>query len=262
MGTDYNILRSKMLDYFRRRKEGTIDLYGLILNDFHNKGIDLDESDIRTVEQIIHEVYIEGVIAPGATPRVSHRQGQPLVFPYYHLTPYGEKVVSNRESQPHDPDGYLAYIKTEIPSIDAVITRYLEECLSCFRRNLLLAAATMLGCAAEKAVLLLAEAFGRSLSNPDEKQKYEKETKSFIISQKWEALWKRLKPLSPSLPPGLRDDLDTILERIFEIIRTTRNDAGHPTGKVIEKETVQANLWLFPIFCKRVYRLIQHFSPQ
>jgi hypothetical protein len=56
--------------------------------------------------------------------------------------------------------------------------------------------------------------------------------------------------------------LRNIIDSTFDIIRTTRNDAGHPSGNIIEKETVHANLLLFPIFCRRIYGLIQQFSPE
>jgi hypothetical protein len=262
MGTDYNLLRSKMLAFIRQYRDGSFDMNGEMRPYFRNHGIELDDSDMRKVEQIFHEFYFEGILVPGLRPRVNiNVLGGAMVFPRFHTTEYGDKVVTTTEYQPYDPDGYLARFTTEIPGIDVVIIRYLEECLGCFRRNVLLAAATMLGCATEKAVLLLVDAFGRSLSDSTERQKYEKETEPFIISRKWKALWKRLEPLSSGLPNGLGDDLGTILERVFDIIRTTRNEAGHPTGKVVEKETVHANLLLFPIFCKRVYGLIQHFVP-
>jgi len=223
--------------------------------------VKLDEADVARIEQIIHELYMGGVLVPGVRPKTNVvMQSATLIFPHYHLTEYGEKVLSEDEYQPYDPDGYLARVKDEIPGIDEVIVRYLEECLSCFRKNLLLAAAVMLGGAAEKAILLLVQAYGDSLSDSGEKEQYEKETKSFIINRKWKALWDRLEPLASSLPNGLGDDLGTILERVFDIIRSTRNEAGHPTGRLIEKETVHANLLLFPIFCKRVYGLIGHYS--
>ncbi len=262
MATDYHILRDMILTYFRRSTEGQIDLHGHVKTYFRDHSIELDETDFVRVEQIIHELYVAGILVPGVKPKTNMTmQSGTLLFPHYHLTEYGAQVLSDEEYQPYDPDGYLARIRAEIPGIDSTVTRYLEECLICFRRNLLLAAATMLGCAAEKAILLLVDAFGRSLSDPNEKKEYEKDTESFIISRKWKALWKRLEPLSPGLPDALGDDLGTILERVFDIIRTTRNEAGHPTGKPIEKETVHANLLLFPIFCKRVYGLIRHFSP-
>jgi len=257
MPTNYSILRSKMLSLLPGARQFSLPAIKLA---FEQDNIELDENDLITVEQIIHEFYFEGIFVPGVKPDPEAiQQGGTLVFPHYHLTEYGKKVISTTEYQPHDPDGYLARIKSDIPEIDEVIIRYLEESLSCYRKNLLLAAAVMLGCAAEKSVLLLVQAFGESLSGKD-REEYEKETKSFIISQKWKALWKRLEPLSGSLPRPLGDDLGTTLEPVFYVIRVTRNEAGHPTGKRIEKETVHANLLLFPIFCKRIYGLIQYFS--
>ena len=262
MATEYNILRSKMLELVKNCQEGQFILPAGLKGYFQGQSIELDD-DLRTVEQIIHEFYIEGILVPGVKPKANMTgQGGTLIFPHYHLTEYGEKVVGTTEYQPYDPDGYLARIKTDISEIDDVMIRYLEECLSCFRRNLLLAAAVMLGCAVEKAILLFVQAYGGSISNAGEKRKYENETESFIISRKWKALWKRLEPDAAVLPDQLGEDIGTIVERIFDIIRTTRNDAGHPTGRMIEKETVHANLLLFPIFSKRVYGLIRHFSSQ
>ena len=59
MATEYNILRSKMVDYIKRSKEGQFDLHGRIKTYFQGHDIELDENDLRTVEQIIHEFYLE-----------------------------------------------------------------------------------------------------------------------------------------------------------------------------------------------------------
>jgi len=263
MATEYHILRSHLIEYIKRFREGQFDVIGTLKTYFANKSIELDEQDFRRVQQIIHEFYHEGIIIPGTKIRrnTTYQSGT-LIFPHYQLTEYGEAVVNSEEYQPHDPERYLSRLKLDIPNIDNVIIRYVEECLACFKRNLLFAAAVMIGCAAEKAILLLIETFGNSLTDAQQKQEYEKETRIFIISRKWKALWKRLEPLSSSLPNNLGDDLGTILERVFDIIRTTRNKAGHPTGKKIEKEAIHANLLLFPTFCQRIYGLIQHFSQQ
>jgi hypothetical protein len=117
----------------------------------------------------------------------------------------------------------------------------------------------MLGCAAEKAALLLIETFGNAIQNPQHRKKYQDDTQHWMISRKYDALWKRLAPLAGSLPKPLGEDLHTILDRVFDLIRTTRNAAGHPTGKTIERETMHANLLLFPSYCRRVYGLIDHF---
>ncbi|MFC1792817.1 hypothetical protein ACFL3Q_04450 [Planctomycetota bacterium] len=137
MPTEYRILRSKMLEFITNRQEGDFTLHSELKGYFQGQSIELDDDDLRTVEQIIHEFYIEGILVPGFKPKANlTMQGGTLVFPRYHLTEYGEKVVSTAEYQPHDPDGYLARIKGEIPEIEDVIIRYLEEGLSCFRRNL------------------------------------------------------------------------------------------------------------------------------
>lgn len=169
MPIEYSVLRSKMLSLLPGAREFSLPAINLA---FKGQGIELDENDLITVEQIIHEFYFEGILVPGVKPIPNASYQRPmLVFPHYHLTEYGKKVVSTTEYQPHDPDGYLARIKTDIPEIDEVIIRYLEESLSCYRKNLLLAAAVMLGCAAEKTILLFVQAYGESISDTEEKRK-------------------------------------------------------------------------------------------
>lgn len=263
MATDYSVLRTYLLEHIRG---GISDPHaqlavGTLRQFLQDKGITLDANDLRTVQQIIHEFYIEGIIIPG--PKILPNtvgQSHFLRFPFYQLTQYGERVLENPEYQPHDPAGYLAKIQSEIDTIDPVIIRYLDECLSCYRHNLMLSAAVMLGCAAEKAILLLIDAFGSTLQGAN-KTDFERETNTFVISRKYRALWSRLEPMAGTLPDNLRDQLGNIIDRTFDIIRTTRNEAGHPSGNIIEKETVHANLLLFPIFCKRIYGLMQHFCP-
>jgi len=181
-------------------------------------------------------------------------------WPFYRVTEYGKKVLETAEYEPHDPDGYMANLRAELPNLHDVIVRYLDESLTSFRHGLLLASAVTLGCAAEKAMLLLVEAFGNAIADTVKKEKYEKETKSWMIHSKYKALWKRLEPLVSTLPRDLGDDLHTILDRVFDLIRTTRNEAGHPTGKTIERDTMRANFILFPSYCRRVYGLINHYS--
>jgi hypothetical protein len=250
------------LDYIRRGITGRNSQFSLgdLRSFFESESIVLDDEDWRTIQQIIHEFYIEGIIIPGTIVSSDTRGTTSfLLFPFFQITKYGKKVLENTEYQPHDPENYLQKLQAEISTIDPVIIRYLEECLRCFRQNLLLSAAVMLGCASEKAILLLIETFSSTLGGND-KAAFEKETNTFIISRKYKALWSRLELIATSLPDNLGDNLESIIHNTFDIIRSTRNDAGHPSGNPIEKGNVHANLLLFPIFCKRIYRLINHFS--
>jgi len=260
MPVDNSLLRSIFLDYLRSNPDGQFSMMEDIQRYYNRREINLEVNDLQRIQQMIHELYAEGIIAFGR--KINPPRGVTLQLfdhPFYHVTEYGEKVLDNTEYQPYDPDGYLQKLQAEITTVDPIIIRYLEECLSCFRRNLLLSAAVTLGCASEKAILLLTGVFGETLEG-DDKVAFQKETNTYIISRKYRALWSRLEPVSSSLPDNLGYNLESIIHNTFDIIRATRNEAGHPSGNIIEKETVHANLLLFPIFCKRIYKLIEHFS--
>jgi hypothetical protein len=260
MGVGLGDIRAVMLEYLKRSPEGQFNLIGdkSLHALFQERGFPLQDEDLGRLQQVIHELYLDRIIFLGNSPKGLGDQA--WGWPFYRLTEYGKMVVNDREYQPYDPDGYLSRLKKEIPAVDEVVLRYLEEGLTCYRQYLLLAAAVMIGCAAEKVMLLLVDAFGRAISDTKAKEKYEKEIASWLISRKYEALWKRLESLAGQLPSGLGDNLHVILDRVFDLIRTTRNDAGHPTGKQIEREAVYANLLLFPGYSKRVYGLIGYLS--
>jgi hypothetical protein len=253
----YAEVRSVVLQHIRSKPVGEVVLRDGLFHDFIQHGRHPAPADLEAVREVFHELYLEGVIISGGQINsINH----PMSWPFYQVTQYGKKLLQNPEYEPHDQDGYIARLRLAIQPLDTDIIRYLEESLTCYRRGTLLASAVMLGCAGEKAALLLIDAFGAAISDSDRKAKYEKDTSFWMISRKYDALWSRLGPIAKTLPDQLGDDLHTILDRVFDLIRTTRNEAGHPTGKVIEREAMHANLLLFPSYCRRVYALIDHFK--
>jgi len=263
MAIEYAQLRSVILDYLKENPGGVVNFavgYSGILEYCKRRGIELSRrEDAPTVMRIFHELYLERIIITGQGPEKG-QASEEMGWPVYRLTDYGYQAIKQNDYAPYDPDQYLARLRERIPAVDDVIVRYAAEALACLRANCLLAASVMLGCAAEKAILQLVDAFGNAIKRAADKAAYDKETRSWVISTKYEALWKRLEPLSPSLPKELRDDLHAKLDQAFDLIRTTRNAAGHPTGKTVDRETVLANLILFPVYCKRVYDLVAHFA--
>lgn len=109
-------------------------------------------------------------------------------------------------------------------------------------------------------MLLLVDAFGNAIADPATQAAYKKETANWMISRKYKALWKHLEPMASSLPRELGQDLHTILDRVFDLIRTTRNAAGHPTGQPVERDTIRANFILFPSYIRRVFGLIAYLT--
>ena len=259
MAVEYGRLRSVLLEYLKAKPRGQVTVVsggGDFRSFLEQRGLNLDDEGQVQILQTFHEFYLERIIIPGAEPNST----APMKWPFYRLTDYGRKVIDSQEYQPYDPDGYLARITNDIKDVDPVIIRYLAEALGCLRADHLLASAVMLGCAAEKAMLLLVDAFGAAMSDPKTKAAYEKQVASRMISSKYDALWKRLEPLAGSLPADLGDDLHVLLDRVFDLIRTARNDAGHPTGKPMDRDAVRVNLTFFPGYCKRVYGLMAHFK--
>jgi len=61
-------------------------------------------------------------------------------------------------------------------------------------------------------------------------------------------------------PPEIKEDLDTHFMGILSIIRTFRNQSGHPTGKIIDGEQAYVLMQLFISYCKKLYQLIAFYG--
>jgi len=81
-------------------------------------------------------------------------------------------------------------------------------------------------------------------------------TENQIAKRIYEAVAGKIDPVREQLPAPLQDSIGTELDGIFNEIRRTRNDAGHPTGRVIERGEAYALLQLFPVYAKSAYALL------
>jgi hypothetical protein len=141
-----------------------------------------------------------------------------------------------------------------------VIKLYVNEALHTFLKGNMLASTVMLGGASEKAILLLIDSFSAAIKEPTERAEFDNEMKTHMIGRKFEALRKRLERTKSMLPRELAYGLDLRLSGVFEVIRTCRNDVGHPTGRKVDRREAFTNLQLFRPFCKFVYELIEYFN--
>ncbi len=189
----------------------------------------LNPQDKNRVLNIVWNLIVEGIIRPG--------QGDANEWPFIQITEYGQEVLKSHQPIPYDPDGYLKRIQAAIPNIDAVLLTYLTESLRTFRINCLLSSTVMLGCASEKALLLLIEAYTAALSQPSQ-DKFRSKTEGRMIKRQFDEFRQQAEShLKAKLPTEMKDGLDVELNAIFDIIRNERNDAGHPTGKIVEPRT-------------------------
>lgn len=215
----------------------------------------LEIGDETVLTEVIWSLIVQGILVPGLN---DSNQG----WPFLRITEHGEKCLAEERILPEDPDGYLREFAQAIPSADAIIVEYLAESLQCYVRRLYKASAVMLGCASEQAVLLLIESCANSVADARAKQQFdERIAKEQSIYRKFKAFDLRLTAIRPQMPRGLTESLDSILDGIFDSIRSSRNDAGHPaSGGQVSRDVVFSQLRLFLTYCERIYGLIGWFS--
>lgn len=220
-----------------------------------NKELDGYEShDALLLHEIMWELLVRGVIAPG---RNSHN----LELPNFHVTEYGRACLEAQDFVPQDPHGYLAALAELLTvALDPILETYLRESLHAFQSALYLAATVMLGVAAERCVDLLSEAFESAIADPAGAQAFRRDIKRAgrSVKRRFDIVKGRLLRLT--LPADLSDSLDIILGGVLTLIRYTRNSAGHPTGKSVERRVASANLAVFPTFCERAYGLVAYLQ--
>ena len=212
----------------------------------------LDYSDSSLLRQLYWEFFRQGLITPG-------KDDSNANFPWFALTAFGRRVFAGGDSYfVHDVTGYEGRLKREIPAIDPVTLLYLKESLQAFRSDCVLSSTVMLGVATEHTFGLLAETID---SNPQYRDIYAPAAKDRSILRRVEKFRQILEPRMGELPQAAREGLITNFLGIQEIIRGFRNDSGHPSGKIVDREQAHALLLLFPLYCRKIYELMDFFRP-
>ncbi len=176
-------------------------------------------------------------------------------WPWLSLTEYGKKAINSNPPAPNDYTGYLRRVKNEIPQLDPIIETYLEESIRTFNINQLLSSTITLGCASEKALLILIDSFKQSFNDNSKAIAFSKKVEGKFIKTQFDEFDKAIRQILPQLPSELKGGYTTVLIGVFEWIRTNRNDAGHPTGQKIDKDTLFSHLQVFIRYCKYIYQL-------
>mgnify|MGYP000170961046 CR=1 FL=1 len=212
-------------------------------------------NDQRLLCEILHEFYLERVIATGTS---SWSSPDRLSWPFVWVTDYGMQVLNNTAFTPYDPDGYLRRLREHIENLDPIVEQYAAEALECFRRGCLLASSVMIGVASEHSVRLLVNEFANALQDATTRAEFERDAIHMSIKRSHAGLRRWIDKIKAVLPSELKDGLAHNLDGIFHLIRVTRNEAGHAIGGVIDQSTVHGNLLLFPGYCRFMYRMMAH----
>lgn len=204
--------------------------------------------------EVMWQLLVQGVIAPGL-------DSNNLNFPWFHITEYGKQCLEAGDFVPQDPNGYLAQLERKVGQrLDDIVVTYTRESLLTFLGGHYLSATVMLGVASERCVDLLIESYSDAIIDAGRKTSFNKKIRQTgrSVKRRFDAIREELLQPTLALPAELRDALDIQLSGTFTLIRYSRNEVGHPTGRTIDRDTAHANLLLFPQYCERIYGLIAY----
>jgi len=206
----------------------------------------LEEDGFR---RVMWDLALQGVVSPQGVPAA-------VLLNTARLTEYGRQCVAQAALLPHDIDGYLENLKTCMGAAsDELILQYAKEALECYHRNNLRAAVVVLGVAAERSLEILKSAYVKRLGE-EERAKAAPKLNARHLRDRFSYLWKRLETMN--LPGSLQDRLEADFWGAFQLVRRSRNDAGHFTAVETDKLTALACLASFPNYVRTVFALAAH----
>jgi|GEM_PF-3004513 len=223
------------------------------------------EIDENSIDEAWLNLFLDGWIRPISA-------SSPLNSHWFRVTSYGKSQLGMIDDDYFpvflDPQSTISGLKSTIPNIDPITLKYFEEALWAIKKRLFLSATITLGGASESSILALVEALLDFYSDDSLSAEFDKNNK---IKNRFELLLKTMKErnLKRNLldtfktDSGKCDDInkifikvDTVLQRMFDIYRINRNDAGHPTDIGSDPDITRAEAAMFKKYCKIIYGLI------
>ena len=242
--TQYEHLRLGVGEVFARRE-------GRIQPGHHGQPYPLERADSEVFLEVFWDLFRQGVITLGSND--ANRE-----FPHIRVSEFGRRLLENDSAYFfHDVSSYRNAILSEVPDIDERTLLYLQEAMQAFRSGCILSATVMLGVATEHTFLLMLETIE---SNPAHQPTYQSVFTQRTILQKVNKFKNILDQNLANLSREIKEDLDTNFSGILSIIRNFRNQSGHPTGKIIDREQAYVLLQLFIPYCKKLYQLKAHLN--
>ena len=195
------------------------------------------------LSDVFWELVTEGIVAPGMN-------AYNLDLPWYHVTSYGQTVLSAEAGHPHDEEAYLDRVRVAIAVPDDTVMAYLTEAVRAFRRATPVAATIMLGIAAERVFLMVCDSLLAALADSAERSALQHLLDRFAMKPKLDWVHDKVQQIQARRPAGLPDNATLAVTAIYDFLRTQRNDLGHPRERppVVDREEAFGNLQVFPRF--------------
>jgi hypothetical protein len=188
-------------------------------------------------------------------------QAQGSTWDNWHWRPTraGRQTAESGTWEPRDPARFMARLRERVPGIAAEALAYFDEALRAFNARCFLASSVMLGVATEQVFGRLASAF--VAARPGETDRLNRLlSDSSSHYRRFDEFRKRLEPIRATVPEGLADAIT--LDAVADLLRVTRNAAGHPTGQRVDEETAYAHLVMAAMLLAKMTELAEHFEQQ
>ncbi len=214
-------------------------------------GYQLSKTESEIFREVFWDFFRQGIITLGLNDLNPN-------FPFFRISSFGRRLLERNDAYFfHDVSSYTSVIQNEVPEINKVTLIYLQEAMQAFQTGCLLSSTVMLGVATEHVFLLLLEVIS---NHTNHQNTFTNVFNQKTILQKINKFKNILDQNLSNYPPGLKEDLDTHFVGILSVIRNFRNQAGHPTGKIITREQVYVLLHLFIPYCRKLYDLMEYFK--
>jgi hypothetical protein len=238
----YEHLIAGVAEVFQRR-EGTTLAPSLLHHEPHPSA-----GDAELTREVFWDLFRQGTITLGSSD--ADRK-----FPHFKVSSLGKKILDGQNPYFfHDLESYTKLIRSNVPAINDITLLYLQEAMQSFRSGCMLAATVMLGVASEHSFLLLVEAaenspkYGSHFGNVAKERTMFQKFKKFRLAVD--------KQVKADLPSGIKETLDIEFDGILNLIRTFRNESGHPSGTILGREQTYVLLQMFIPYCKAIYQLM------
>jgi hypothetical protein len=207
----------------------------------------LSSHDSELFLELFWDLFRQGIITLGLND--DNRE-----FPFFRVSSFGKKLIEGQNPYFfHDVSSYEKVILSSVPQVDTITLIYLKEAMQAFMSGCLLSCSVMLGVATEHSFLKLLDVVEANTTyNSLFKNAFSQKT----ILQKLNKFKNVLDQNLSILSSEAKEDLDTNFSGIISMIRTFRNESGHPSGRIISREQCYILLQLFIPCCKKIYQLI------
>ena len=246
-------IKNILIDHFKTRHD--TQFMNIVHDVSQKKGSGLSPGERRHLLELIHELISSNILMPATG-------GGDTGWPWLSVTSHGEEMLADEGPRVYDYDGFLGEIHERIPDLDNVIDKYLRESLRSYQVNLHYASMVMLGCASERAMNLLIDAYINAIDKEENQTRLRNRINNRDISTAYSEFKKSFDTTSNQIESeDIVNDFKTHVEAIFQFIRLIRNSIVHPESMPrITNALIYANLQQFSYYIETISNLIKYLK--